>query len=240
MVIAPPAPEPAPYEDEAPRREPEPKLSDGGFEVLIAGATVRPDLSHVTFTGAGTPQGGFTRVQFHHPGRELGIEQPLLWGGELSARYLRRYFAVGVMGFLAGNPGGADAAPVPSADLSGAGASARSMLAYGGAIDIAGALPLGMVTLRAGPMTGIRAYSVALTGFEPTTCKSRRGAAYPCAETATSGAQVFLQPRVSIDVAPGDGPLVAGAFAGADVFGGASFAAGLYVGARSRHASLLP
>jgi hypothetical protein len=244
VVIAPAPPAPAPVEidDEARRPAPEEKLTDGGGEIVLAGMAMQPDLTRVAFSGAGTPVGGYSRVQFHRTGRELGIQTPLLWGGELSARYLRRYFAVGAMGFIAGNPGGADATPVPPNGPATSEASARSLMAYGGAIDISGALPLGDVTLRAGPLTGIRAYSVPLTGFEPTTCKGRRGQSYPCAETATTSVLPFLQPRVSVDYAPGRsaGSFVVGAFAGADVFGGASFSAGVYVGVRSRHESLLP
>ncbi len=244
VVIAPAPPAPAPVEidDDARRPVEDEKLTDGGGEVLLATMAMQPDLSRVAFSGAGTPIGGVSRVPFHRTGRELGIQTPLLWGGELSARYLRRYFALGVMGFLAGNPGGADAAPVLANGPATSEANARSLMAYGGAIDISGALPLGDVTLRAGPLTGIRAYSLPLTGFEPTTCKGRRGRTYPCAETATTTVMPFLQPRVSVDWTPGRGAgsFVVGAFGGADVFGGASFTAGLYVGVRSRHEALLP
>lgn len=247
VVIAPPAPLPAPPADkDIPDRELETrKLSQGGFEVALGALAYRPDLSRVHFSGSGVPIDGIRgRQSFDHKGSELGMQRPVLLGGDIAIRYLRRYFVLGVSGFIAGNSGGADATPIPANTEATMLVSARSLMAYGGAIDIAGALPLGPATVRLGPVTGVRAYKVDLPGFQAAECKTRRSrASYPCAETAGSNAQPFLQPRVSIDFAAApqkDETVFVGLSGGVDVFGGASYWGGLALGVRSSHGGLLP
>lgn len=248
VVIAPPAPLPAPPEDHAAEATPHEtrKLSQGGFEIALGALAYRPDLSRVHFSGSGVPiDGARGRQNFHHKGSELGIQRPMLIGGDLAIRYLRRYVVLGVSGFMAGNSGGADATPIPANTEATMLVSARSLMAYGGAVEIEGALPLGPATIRVGPVTGVRAYKVDLPGFQATECKTRRNRnrGYPCAETAGTTAQPFLQPRVSIDfsTAPEKSEsFFVGLSGGVDVFGGATYWGGLALGVRSSHGGLLP
>jgi hypothetical protein len=240
-VIAPPPPEPEPE----PEAEPEPRgeraertLHDGGAEVALGTTLSQLSLGGTFFDGAGTPRGSRGRESFHHAGSELGLRRPVMWSGELSVSYLRRYFAIGLAGFVAGNPSGADATPAPSNGLAASQVSPSGLLAYGGGVDLAAAAPLGPVDVRAGALFGLRGFSLPMSGFEQTTC-TRKGRTYACDETATTSVEMVLQPRVRIAVSASGGVFV-GAMVGLDVTGGAGPIAGLFVGLHTPHVALRP
>jgi hypothetical protein len=246
VVVAPPPPEPAapdPEADHDARRDvpPELRLHDGGFEFTLATTMWRPDLRNVIFDGSGTPVGGNDRVAFQRRGHEIGVASPLFWGGEISMHYTRRWFAVGILGFYAGHPGGADAQPTPVHEAANVGQGDPSgMLAYGAAVDLAGAIPVDdHVAFRLGPTLGMRGFSMPISGFEPTTCHSKRGT-YPCPERAVADPQLYVEPRLRIEIDPiPRGGLMIGGFAGYDVIGG-GFAGGIFLGFNTAHAALLP
>jgi hypothetical protein len=240
MVVSPPPPvagEPA----AAPAVEPRvvSKLLDGGGEITLGTLFFRPSLGNAVFGGEGTPLGGTQRESFRHRGRELGIDAPLMWGGELSARYMRRYFAVGVMGFIAGHPGGA-ASTVPSYSPAADQVNPGALMGYGGGIDLAGALPLGPVAFRGGAVLGLRGFSLPMTGFEKKECHGKGGRTYPCDEDATTGALVFLEPRVGVELSPGNSGVVFGGYVGMGVVGGAAPTMGLFIGVATPHEKLQP
>jgi hypothetical protein len=243
-VVSPPPPEAAPPEprDETTPEHPAPyELHDGGFELTLATTVFRPDLRNVVFDGSGVPIQGDNRVAFQRKGREMGIAQPLFWGGSLSVHYTRRWFALGLEGFLAGHPGGADAKPTPIHEASTVGeGDASGLMAYGAAIDLAGAIPFDEhVAVRVGPTLGLRGFSLPISGFQPATCHSRRGD-YPCAERATADPQLFAEPRVRIELDPvANGGLFLGAYAGWDIVN-TSWSGGLLLGFHTAHAMLLP
>lgn len=241
MVFAPPPPEPAPPEPETylPRRT-EPALVDGGFEVALGTLFFKPSLAETYFDGEGTPLNGTARETFHHKGRELGLASPLMWGGELSLHYLRRYFAGGVLMFVAGHPGAADASPEPSGGIAPSQVNQGALYTYGGALDLAAAFPYGMFAVRPSAVLGMRGFSMPLTGFEQKTCHGKRGA-YPCYENATTDAQLFLEPRLRLVITPPRTSISFGAYVGMEVVGGNSPTAGLFFGFSTRpHEGLLP
>ncbi len=240
MVFSQPPPEPgAPAEQPVPRPAPDPR-TDGGFEITFGTLLVRPSLGSVVFDGSGTPLGGTQRESFRHRGRALGLDAPLMWGGELGIYYLRRYFAAGVTGFVAGSPGGADASAVPSYSPASSQVSPGSIVGYGGGIDLSGALPLGPVAFRAGGVLGLRGFSLPMTGFEKKECHGKGGRTYPCNEDATTGALLFFEPRVRLEITPGTSGLVLGGYAGMGVVGGTAPTMGLFVGFATPHEKLRP
>lgn len=239
VVIAPPPPEPAPPEP-APRVRNVEKLQNGGAEISFGTLFFQPSLRGVYFDGSGTPLNGSRRETFHHTGRELGVDSPLMWGAEFSLHYMRRYLAVGVLGFLAGHPGAADAEPSPTGALAPTQVNQGSITGYGAGLDLAGAVPFGIVALRPGVVLGMRGFSMPMTGFEPKTCHGKRGA-YPCYEDATTDAQLFLEPRIRLVVTPARSAVSFGAYVGMEVFGGSSPTAGLFLsGTTSAHENLRP
>jgi hypothetical protein len=237
-VVMPPPPEPAPPEPNPEPAVPEGKLENGGAEVTLGTLFFQPALGQTMFEGEGTPLGANHRESFRHRGRELGINAPLMWGGELSVHYLRRYFAVGVTGFIAGHPGGADATSPTYSPPAGQ-VNPSAIMGYGAGIDLAGALPLGPVAFRAGGVLGIRGFSIPLSGFEKKTCHSK-GRSYPCDEDATTGALLFFEPRVRLEVTAGRSGVVLGGYVGMDVVGGTGPTAGLFIGVHTPHSTLQP
>jgi hypothetical protein len=240
VIVAQPPPLPAPPEPD-PREEAierGPPLQNGGFSISIGALAFVPDLSNVTFSGSGVPTSGTNATPFTHRGRELGLRSPIMAGGELDLHYTRRWFAVGLMGFVATRPTPSDDAPDPPNNIAATQVNQATMVSYGFGLDLAGALPVNdHVALRLGPLTGLRAYSLAMTGFEPTTCHSRRGD-FPCAERATA-AQLFLEPRARVEISPTGGAFMLGAYAGYDVVGG-GVAGGIFLGLHTPHGKLLP
>jgi hypothetical protein len=241
-VIAPPPPEPPEPEPEGedgsiPR--PKEKLFPWGGDFQLGTLMIQPSLARSLFIGEGVPRTGVERESFRHMGRELGIERPLLVGGELGLHYMRRYFAVGLMGFYAVHPGGAESGVAGrgvTADLVDAG----GIYGFGGGVDFAGALPLGHFALRAGGVFGLRAFSIPMTGFQQTTCRSKHGT-YPCDEIATTRPDLFFEPRLMADVSFGaTGVFFLGAYVGMDALSGAGPTAGLYVGVHAPHSQLEP
>ncbi|HSO31201.1 MAG TPA: hypothetical protein VLT33_01760, partial [Labilithrix sp.] len=239
MVFMPPPPEAAPPPPEPPPPPPRSKLLDGGGELSLGTLFVRPSLGSAIFDGSGTPLGGTQRESFRHRGRELGLDAPLMWGGELSLHYMRRYFAVGLMGFVAGNPGGADVPRDPGYSPAADQVNPGAIVGYGAGIDLAAALPMGPVAFRAGGVLGLQGFSVPMTGFEKKTCRSKRGT-YPCDEDATTGAMLFFEPRVRMEISPGKSGFVFGGYVGMGVVGGGSPTMGLFVGLQTPHEMLEP
>ena len=242
MVVCPPPPvagAPAPVPARPPPRAAS-KLLDGGAEITMGTLLFRPSLGNVVFDGAGTPLGGTQRVGFRHRGRELGLDAPLMWGGELSAYYVRRYFAAGVMGLIAGNPGGADTAAVPSYSSAAAQVSPGAIMAYGAGIDLSGALPLGLVAFRAGGVLGVRGFSLPMTGFEKKECHGKSRRTYPCDEDATTSVLLFIEPRVRMEIAAGGSGFVFGGYVGMGVLGGVAPTMGLFIGLATPHEKLQP
>jgi hypothetical protein len=239
-VFAPPPPVAGESELGRPRAPVEPTLANGGVEIALGTTMFQPSLGGTFFDGTGTPRGGNKREGYHHAGREVGLDRPLMWGGELSVSYLRRYFAVGLLGFVAGNTGGANAPPAPLNTLASTQVSPSSLLAYGGGIDLAAAVPLGLVAVRVGAVFGLRGFSMPMSGFEPKTCRSK-GRNYPCAEMAWTNAEPFLQPRLRVEVNPSSrNGFFFGAMAGLDVLGGDGPTVGVFVGWQTPHDTLRP
>src|SRR4051812_49759951 len=115
VIIAPPPPERAPdfrvaSEEERERAAADAALDNGGLALSIGTLFFQPALGSTSFDGSGKAVSTQLTQSFHHRGRELGLDTPLMWGGEVSVHYMRRYFAVGLLGFVAGHPGAADAA----------------------------------------------------------------------------------------------------------------------------------
>jgi hypothetical protein len=241
MVFAPPPPEPAPPEPSTSLPPgAERALVDSGLEVGLGTLFFKPSLAETYFDGQGTPLNGTTRERFHHKGREIGLESPLMWGGELSLHYLRRYFAGGVLIFVAGHPGAADATPDPSGGIASSQVNQGSLTSYGGALDLAAAFPYGILAIRPSAALGIRTFTLPMTGFEKKTCRGKHGE-YPCYEDATTAPQLFLEPRLRLVITPPRTSISFGAYVGMEVVGGNSPTAGLFFGFSTRpHEGLLP
>jgi len=238
-VVMPPAPQAAPPSPDPPHAPPKEKFSDGGVELALGTLLFQPSLGHAYFDGAGTVLGADHRENFHHLGRELGVDTPVMWGGEISFHYMRRYFAIGVMGFVAGHPG-SSSTPVPSHNLASLQVNPSALMGYGGGIEFDGALPLGPVSIRAGGVIGARGFSMPMIGFEETTCHDKHGS-HPCYENATTNPQLFFEPRVRVEVSPDPhGGFFFGCYVGMGVVGGSAPTAGLFFGAHTPHATLLP
>jgi hypothetical protein len=234
VFIAPPPPEPDPPDNPPPPAPPSvrERSARDRFEASL-GVTMFPAaLGNVGFSGSGSLP-GLGRTAFHRSGRELGLRNPTFWGGELALGYRHTYFSVMVSGVYAGNSR-PDATPTDTQAAAQAGAS--SVKAYGGAIELYGAAPLGRLTVSIGAVAGLRAYSLPLVGFEPTTCtsSSRRGRrSYPCPETATTNATPYVQPRLRVDVVLDKTQTVfLGAYVGVDALGDRSMLGGLMFGLR--------
>jgi hypothetical protein len=199
------------------------------LELWLGGMTIAPSLLDARFSGAGTSLSGPMSVD--HTGRQLGLGAPAFYGGEVGLAYRHTYFAAGVTGFLAGAFGRPDAKPTDPyvAGL----ASPGSPIAYGAAIELLAAMPLGRVTASVGGVAGVRAFQVPLHGFEPAQCRER-GKSFACSTDATTGALPFVQPRVRLDVALDDAQaFFVGGYLGVDVLGAASPSAGLMLGVRT-------
>lgn len=191
---------------------------------------MQPELASSQFSGSGVPYTSHegVRQSFDHSGRQLGVHAPVVVGAELRLSWEERLFEIGVQGFGGGALGDSGGASDPgAAEL----AKASSMHAYGGGIHAVLAIPAGVVTFLLGPDLGVRAFSVPLTGFEPTTCAGKYGA-YSCPETATS-TQPYVAPRLTVvihgDRARGGGFFFA-PWAGLDVLPSPSWAAGFSFG----------
>jgi hypothetical protein len=232
VILSPPPPEPAPDEDPSPPPEPEPRAG-GRFETSLGGLVFPSALGSASFTGSGVPIGQEKRTSFSARGREIGLRSPTFVGGELGIGYRDTYFGVIVSGFLARNAG---TDSTPTNPQAAAQAGAGNVTAYGGGIEAFAALPLGRFTLSAGVLAGLRAFSIPLVGFEPTTCttSSRRGRRrYPCAETATTSVMPYVQPRLHLDVAVDDRrSIFVGGYLGADALGEMALLGGVQVGLR--------
>jgi len=249
-VVAPPPPEPAPP-DPAPPPPPDPpprhsKYETGplynGVEFSVGTLLFQPDLSNVVFSGSGTPLSGAAPVAFSHRGREIGAISPLLFGGDISLLWMRRYFAAGIWGFVAGNTSSADPLASPSDTAAANLVDPHAMVAYGGGVELEGAIPIDDHTaLRIGPTFGLREYSIPLTGFRARSCSSK-GHSYPCYEQASSDVQPFAQPRIRFELSPYKKVLsiFVGLYAGYDALGDGGFTGGLTVGVHTPHPTLLP
>lgn len=190
-------------------------------------------LGDVRFAGTGSVAGMDRPSTFSHAGREIGLRNPTFWGAELALGHRHTYFGVLVSGMVA-TSSGADATPTdPQAAAQ---ISARDVTAYGGGLEVFGTVPLGRVTVSAGAAAGLRGYSAPLSGFEPTVCtrSSRRGRyTYPCAETASTSASPWVQPRLRVDVAiDKSGMFFVGGFVGIDALGDRSALGGVMIGLR--------
>jgi hypothetical protein len=241
VVYAPPPPLAAP---DPPRPEPrdpnELTLSNGSLELTVAGLMFAPSLRNVAFDGHGTPLGSEDRVHFRHTGVQLGLDHPAFWGGELQAHYIRRYFAIGVTGYYVAHAGGGDATPVPPRNVAATQVNPGSLSAYGGGIDVSGAIPIGeYIALRPGAVVGVRGFTMDLTGFQKTTCTTKTGT-IPCWETATSDPLLVVEPRLTIQLTPTPhGELFFGGFIGTNLVDG-SMSGGIFVGVHTPHSALWP
>lgn len=211
-------------------RRPSPSTTlptSGGFELAMGALLIRPQLNDEWFAAQGTPVDGTRRESLRARGRQLGIAAPRLAGGELSLFYTRRFFAVGAMGFFARNLGGADGA-ARSDDGASFAVNPSDLRAFGGGLDIAGAVPLGPVSIRPGVVFGMRAFEVPLSGFQARRCRRRAGV-YPCAEEATTNVQLFLEPRLRVELTPPRSAISFGGYVGLGLAGGVAPTAGLFV-----------
>lgn len=229
VIIAPPPPERAPEastEDVTSRNA---TLANGAAEISLGTLFFQPGLGGVSFDGSGIRPNAQQRESFHHRGRELGLDAPLMWGGEVSLHYMRRYFAIGLLGFVAGHPGSADSDVIATSRAPVAAVNAGALTGWGGGVDLAGAVPFGIVTFRPGVVLGLRAFSMPILGFEQTTCHGKRGS-YACYETADTPALGFVEPRMRMIVTPPRSSMSFGAYVGMEVLGGTGPTAGLFFG----------
>jgi hypothetical protein len=228
VIIAPPPPERAPEaaDERASRAS---LLDDGGMEISLGMTFFQPALARATFDGSGTLPNTQQAQGFRHQGRELGLDRPLMWGGEVSVHYMRRYFALGLLGFVAGHPGEADADVIPSSRAAVPDVNAGALTGWGAAVDLAGAVPFGFVAFRPGVVLGLRTFSMPILGFAKTTCTGKHGD-YPCYETADTKALGFVEPRLRVIFTPGQSFVSFGAYVGMEMIGGASPTAGLFFG----------
>jgi hypothetical protein len=239
MVFSPPPPPPAPP---SPKPEPSEDLSPllpWGGALSLGALMFRPDLGGVRFTGQGVPLGQVSSVSFSHLGRQIGILDPFMGGGQISLSYYRRYVAFGIGVFLAGNVGGVMDVPEPYRTPVQQ-VSPSDLSALGGMGDLSFVLPLGPASFKLGGVLGLRQFSVPMSGFEKTTCRSKHGT-YPCDQEATSDAQAFFEPRARVDL--GFGPrdvFFVGAYVGMELVGGSAPTAGVVFGIGTPHASLQP
>jgi hypothetical protein len=229
VIIMPPPPERAP---DAPAQERPSRfatLDNGGMEISLGTLFFQPGLGHASFEGGGTAPNTQQRQSFHHLGRELGLDAPLMWGGEVSIHYMRRYFAVGLLGFVAGHPGAADSGAIPSSGAPVPDVNQGALTGWGGGVDLAGAVPFGIVALRPGVVLGLRTFSMPITGFDKTTCHGKHGD-YPCYETADTAALGFVEPRMRMIITPERSGVSFGAYVGMEIVGGVGPTAGLFFG----------
>ena len=160
---------------------------------------------------------------------------PTFYGAELGVAYRRTYFAAGLTGFMATAAGGADATPT-NRYVAGL-ASPGNPVAFGGAVEILGAIPIGPFTASLGGVAGLRAFQVPLNGFEPSVCRER-GRAYACSTDATTRALPFVQPRLRVDVTLDKArTFFVGGYVGMEVLGDRSLVAGLMLGFRTANLS---
>jgi hypothetical protein len=231
VILAPPPPEPLPPQETPPAEEPEPssaKVHVRGFEISLGALFFRPSLGHVAFNGSGAPVNGGPRQTFHHAGRELGVDSPALWGGELSIHYAWTYFAAGVTGFVAGHVGTMDTAPVPSGSPAAMLVNRNALMAYGGGLELAAIVPFEHVAVRPGAVLGIRGFTLPLVGYAQTTCRTK-GGTRPCSETATTEPQPFIEPRLRVEITPGERSQISfGGYVGVDALGGSTPTGGLF------------
>lgn len=232
IVFSPAPPQPTP-----PRIEPLPLERAAEeivhrFEVAIAATMFPAALGDVRFTGTGSAP-GMGQTTFNHAGREVGLRNPTFWGAELALGYRHTYFGVLVSGMVATNAG-ADATPTNAQAATQI--AANDVTAYGGGIELFASVPLDRLTVSVGAAAGLRAYSAPLSGFEPTVCtrSSRRGRySYPCAETASTTASPWVQPRLRVDVALDKQRMFfLGGFVGVDALGDRSALGGVMIGLR--------
>ena len=110
------------------------------------------------------------------------------------------------------------------------------MIAYGGGLELGEALPLGPITVGAGGVVGIRAFTMPLVAFETHTCtRAGRGGSSiaQCQETASTKALPYVQPRLRLDVAlNAKRTLFAGGFVGADMLGDWTVLGGIAIALR--------
>jgi hypothetical protein len=233
VVVSPPPPEPAPPEPEPSPREVvvTPPLHSHGYEVAIGGTTFSPTLDRTRFTGSGTVGG--QSASFDHTGQEMGIRSPRFYGVELEVAYLRRYLALGALFNVT------VARADQGSDLQGT-YDPSSLRAYSGGIDMAGVIPAGDVSIRVGPVVGLRFFETQLSGFDLTTCRGRRGSIYSCPSEANSQAMPYLEPRLRIDWTPGGTGLMIGGYAAVNVFERPTIGGGIVIGFKSANSTLVP
>lgn len=237
VVIQAPEPPAAPREAEAPPPPPEKPLPTDGLELGLGSTAFVPNIARMTFSGMGTPVGSDQPTRFRQSGRQLGLSSPTMVGGEIGIRYQQRYFAVGLVGILAGNPGGSDITPVPPNSPGAKLVDVGQLVSYGGGIDFAGAIPLGAVTFRFGGVMGLRGFDLPIVGYKLTTCRGK-GGPYPCNEYASTGAQMFLEPRLTLQYSPMRQGFFVGGYVGAEVANGFEPTVGLYIGFHTSHEAL--
>lgn len=188
-----------------------------GLEFALGAFMFRPKLANVSFDHG----------DFHHRGREIGLDTPSMWGVDLGFHLRHQWITFGLVGFFGGHPGGRDAAPDPPNTDAPQIANTGSIVTFGVASDLAAVIPAGRhVSLRFGPLAGIRAFVLPLSGAPKESCSSDEGG---CTPTAISDVQPFFQPRVRALVSLDNTALFFGASLGYEIFGG-GVAAGAFIG----------
>jgi hypothetical protein len=106
-------------------------------------------------------------------------------------------------------------------------------IAYGGAVELLGALPIGPFTVSIGGVAGVRAFQIPLNGLAPAVCMER-SRSYTCSTDAYTAALPFVQPRIRLGVALDESrTFFLGGFVGMQVLGENSVAGGLMLGVRT-------
>jgi hypothetical protein len=181
------------------------------FELSVSAIMFRPKLGNVKFD----------HDDFHHRGRELGLDTPSMWGADLGLHVRHKWIAIGFVAFLGGHPGDGDATPDPPNNEAAHIANTGSIVTFGGAADLAAAIPAGRyVSLRFGPLVGLRAFVLPLSNAPKEQCSDESDKPPECTPSATSDVQPFLEPRVRALVSLDHTGLFFGASLGYEVFGG--------------------
>jgi hypothetical protein len=178
----------------------------------------RPTLGNLHFHSEG----------FHYRGHEIGLDSPSMWAAEIAFHIRHRWLALGIIGFIGGHPGSGDATPENQEGATIA--NTGSIMTYGIAADVAAVIPAGRyVSLRFGPVAGIRSYTFPLPGLAPSDCTDANNSKDDCAPNAVASVQPYLQPRARALFSIDNSGVYFGASLGYEIVGG-GLAAGLFIG----------
>jgi hypothetical protein len=223
-------------EEDAPRwQPPEDTRPHNGASVSLGTMFMSPSLGDAVFTGNGTPLTGGTSG-FRHTAREMGVAKPSLFGGEMRVAYVRKYFEIGLQGYMGGGYGDRDAGALTVRPL----VDPSNVSFIGGGGHAIAVIPLGSFAFTFGPDVGGRVFDVPITGFQRYECQTKAGK-QQCTQQATT-AQFYVTPRVGVLLNTGDigrklseAGIFLHAWVGGDVVPASSLAFGISIGGAFNH-----